>query len=86
LENPTATLPESTVSISRRICYQDSELIDELCRRAEALEAVSGEVRLAIERNRLDALHALRDEFNALRDEIIAGVCRLTRHRLQYHK
>jgi capsule polysaccharide export protein KpsE/RkpR len=84
LDNLAAALPESTASMSRAITNQESELIDQLCRRAQALDAVLDRVRIAMEQNQPDVLCALRGEFDALRDQLIDDARRLARRRLQY--
>jgi hypothetical protein len=83
LDNLTSAAPESTNSISQAVRYPDSDLLDELCRRAKELDAVSIRIRDAIERNRLDSLGSLHEEFDILRDGIIAEVYRLAAHRLR---
>jgi hypothetical protein len=56
-------------------------IIDRLCRSAAELNLVSADVRNAIERDNLDVLKNLRKRFDAIREEILAGVCELSRHR-----
>ena len=65
-------------------CSGQRSIVDEICRRAKVLEAVSEAVQRAVEQNEPETVRVLRDNFNSVRDEIIGNVLILARHRLDH--
>jgi hypothetical protein len=68
-----------------QFCSSCEIILDGLCDRAKALEAVSVRVRDVIERDQAASVPELRAEFERIRDEIIADVGRLNLHRRGQH-
>jgi hypothetical protein len=69
-----APIPPKIAPSSLGYIRSQVDVLDELRRRVEALDAISANIRIAIETNQLDALGPLRTQFDAIRDEIISDV------------
>jgi hypothetical protein len=61
-------------------CSRRRSIVDELCRCAKALEAVSEGVRGGMEQNQPEKVRLLREKFDTVRDDIVRNVLILAQH------
>jgi hypothetical protein len=71
------------VAIGSESRVEDPRITDALCRRSNELDVILTRAQEAIEANKLDDLIPLREQFNKLSNQIVAGVRQLARHRLE---
>jgi hypothetical protein len=59
-------------------------LIDNICRRSAELDVILASVQTAIAVDKLGKLTSLREQFDKVRDQIVAEAKRLAQHRLEH--
>jgi hypothetical protein len=59
-------------------------LLDIICRRSAELDVILASVQTAIAVDKLGKLTSLREQFDKVRDQIVAEAKRLAQHRLEH--
>jgi hypothetical protein len=83
-ENSDDTYRSKFAGTSEAVCLERAAIIDRLYARAADLNAVAIAVRDAVTADNVERLNELRQQFDAIREEIIRTVCELSQHRIEH--
>lgn len=84
LDDKTDGRPENRISIAGNGCLRQLDIVDALCNGAKAIRDLKQRLFWAVEEGQLDAVGALRQEFDTLCAEVMADVSRLAEHRYEH--
>jgi hypothetical protein len=71
-------------TISCDSCPEQMHLIDNICRRSAELDVILASVQTAVAVDKLGKLTSLREQFDKVRDQIVAEAKCLAQHRLEH--